>query len=307
MYLPRGDLSGLRFAPCRRIATICGATTSHCGYTTRARGSRTCPAGEVTITYRHGHEVGEQACTHPVHRQHLSPGTTSASASRTTSAAVAWYTEKLDFRVLQEWPYGDMRLAYLSLAADDGFHLELLAGPIEHSRPVLDDLAPEPHLRRLPALLPASGQRRQGPRRTCRPGRRRAGRTIRDRGHQPPARILPRPVGQHHRNCPKPCPAPGPNRRRDRRPAKHLQLGPCRSEPGGHHRPGLRGRPGLLSARAWGRAIQALASRARICSAGCSGGRAASRATSTPPPRVMVGQCSAIVTAAWRSSALTTA
>jgi len=55
-------------------------------------------------------------------------------------AAVAWYTEKLDFRVLQEWPYGDMRLAYLSPAADDDFHLELLAGPIEHSRPVLDDL-----------------------------------------------------------------------------------------------------------------------------------------------------------------------
>ena len=55
-------------------------------------------------------------------------------------AAVAWYTEKLDFRVLQEWPYGDMRLAYLSPAADDDFHLELLAGPIEHSQPVLDDL-----------------------------------------------------------------------------------------------------------------------------------------------------------------------
>ena len=31
-------------------------------------------------------------------------------------AAVAWYTEKLDFRVLQEWPYGDLRLAYLSPA-----------------------------------------------------------------------------------------------------------------------------------------------------------------------------------------------
>jgi glyoxylase I family protein len=56
-------------------------------------------------------------------------------------AAVAWYTEKLDFRVLQEWPYGDLRLAYLSPAADDDFHLELLAGPIEHSRPVLDDIA----------------------------------------------------------------------------------------------------------------------------------------------------------------------
>jgi len=26
-------------------------------------------------------------------------------------AALAWYTEKLDFRVLQEWPFGDLRLA----------------------------------------------------------------------------------------------------------------------------------------------------------------------------------------------------
>jgi lactoylglutathione lyase/glyoxylase I family protein len=43
-------------------------------------------------------------------------------------------------RVLQEWPYGDLRLAYLSPAADDDFHLELLAGPIDHPWPVLDDL-----------------------------------------------------------------------------------------------------------------------------------------------------------------------
>src|ERR1700730_12859272 len=53
-------------------------------------------------------------------------------------AALAWYTEKLHCRVLQEWPYGDLRLAYLSPAADDDFHLELLAGPVEHPQPVLD-------------------------------------------------------------------------------------------------------------------------------------------------------------------------
>lgn len=33
--------------------------------------------------------------------------------------------EKLDFRVLQEWPYGDLRLACLSPAKDDDFQLEL--------------------------------------------------------------------------------------------------------------------------------------------------------------------------------------
>ena len=29
-------------------------------------------------------------------------------------AAIDWYTSKLDFTVDQEWPYGDMRLAYLT-------------------------------------------------------------------------------------------------------------------------------------------------------------------------------------------------
>ncbi len=56
-------------------------------------------------------------------------------------AAKEWYTAKLDFRVLQEWPYGELKLAYLMPANDDDFHLELLAGPIPHARPVTDDLA----------------------------------------------------------------------------------------------------------------------------------------------------------------------
>jgi lactoylglutathione lyase/glyoxylase I family protein len=56
-------------------------------------------------------------------------------------AAKAWYVEKLDFRVLQEWPYGDLRLAYLSPANDDDFHVELLAGRVPRPQKVLDDLA----------------------------------------------------------------------------------------------------------------------------------------------------------------------
>jgi lactoylglutathione lyase/glyoxylase I family protein len=56
------------------------------------------------------------------------------------NAAKAWYTEKLDFRVLHEWPFGDLLLAYLSPANDDDFHIELLAGDVRFPNEVLDDL-----------------------------------------------------------------------------------------------------------------------------------------------------------------------
>jgi lactoylglutathione lyase/glyoxylase I family protein len=120
-------------------------------------------------------------------------------------AAVAWYTEKLDFRVLQEWPYGDMRLAYLSPAADDDFHLELLAGPVEHPRPVLDDLGQSltyggyQHF----CLRVASVDKARAE--LAARGVDVLGEPFRDRGHQPPARIFPRPVGQHDRTVRNPA------------------------------------------------------------------------------------------------------
>jgi glyoxylase I family protein len=43
-------------------------------------------------------------------------------------SAVKWYTEKLDFRIIHEWPYADEKLAYLAPANDNGFWLEILAG-----------------------------------------------------------------------------------------------------------------------------------------------------------------------------------
>jgi len=43
-------------------------------------------------------------------------------------AAKRWYVEKLDFRVVHEWPFGDLQLAYLAPAADNGFFIELLGG-----------------------------------------------------------------------------------------------------------------------------------------------------------------------------------
>lgn len=43
-------------------------------------------------------------------------------------ASKKWYMEKLDFRLIHEWPFGDLQLAYLAPANDDNFWIELLAG-----------------------------------------------------------------------------------------------------------------------------------------------------------------------------------
>lgn len=43
-------------------------------------------------------------------------------------ASKNWYIEKLDFRVVHEWPFGDLQLAYLAPPNDDNFWIELLAG-----------------------------------------------------------------------------------------------------------------------------------------------------------------------------------
>src|SRR5262245_48827121 len=50
-------------------------------------------------------------------------------------ASKRWFVEKLDFRVLHEWPFGDLQLAYLAPANDDTFWIEILAGGTPNSRP----------------------------------------------------------------------------------------------------------------------------------------------------------------------------
>ncbi|CAN5343395.1 hypothetical protein BH09CHL1_BH09CHL1_18960 [soil metagenome] len=56
--------------------------------------------------------------------------------------AIAWYTEKLDFRLIHEWPFADEQLAYLAPAADDQFWVEILAGgdPLPTAKPDYADL-----------------------------------------------------------------------------------------------------------------------------------------------------------------------
>jgi catechol 2,3-dioxygenase-like lactoylglutathione lyase family enzyme len=57
-------------------------------------------------------------------------------------AGKRWYTEKLDFRVVHEWPYADQQLAYLAPANDNGMFIELLGGgtPLPIPKPVYADL-----------------------------------------------------------------------------------------------------------------------------------------------------------------------
>jgi len=44
------------------------------------------------------------------------------------AAAIKWYTEKLDFRIIHEWDYADEKLAYLAPANTNDFWIEILAG-----------------------------------------------------------------------------------------------------------------------------------------------------------------------------------
>jgi catechol 2,3-dioxygenase-like lactoylglutathione lyase family enzyme len=55
-------------------------------------------------------------------------------------SAIAWYTEKLDFRLIRSLPLRDLTYAFLSPATDDSFSFELVAGPGADNRPPYEDL-----------------------------------------------------------------------------------------------------------------------------------------------------------------------
>ena len=56
------------------------------------------------------------------------------------NAAMAWYTEKLDFRLKHSVPLAGLTFAILASAADDAFTFELLAGAGADNRPIYADL-----------------------------------------------------------------------------------------------------------------------------------------------------------------------
>ena len=54
------------------------------------------------------------------------------------AAAIAWYQQKLDFTIDQEWPFGDMQLAYLS---NGTAKIEILGGSTAKPHATIDSLA----------------------------------------------------------------------------------------------------------------------------------------------------------------------
>jgi catechol 2,3-dioxygenase-like lactoylglutathione lyase family enzyme len=54
--------------------------------------------------------------------------------------AVAWYADKLDFRLKKSVPVAGLTFGFLYPAGDDSFHFELMAGPGAAERPPYKDL-----------------------------------------------------------------------------------------------------------------------------------------------------------------------
>ena len=53
-------------------------------------------------------------------------------------ASVRWFVDKLDFRVVHAWPYGDLKLAYVAPPGDDHFFIEILGDGDAHPVPKPD-------------------------------------------------------------------------------------------------------------------------------------------------------------------------
>lgn len=56
------------------------------------------------------------------------------------AAAIKWYTEKLDFRLIRKWTVADQQLAYLAPANSNAFWIEILSGGKLRPKTVYKDL-----------------------------------------------------------------------------------------------------------------------------------------------------------------------
>ena len=56
------------------------------------------------------------------------------------AVSTAWFVGQLGWRIVQEWMYGDLQLAYIAPPGDDHFHVEILAGPGAAPQPTFDSV-----------------------------------------------------------------------------------------------------------------------------------------------------------------------
>jgi lactoylglutathione lyase/glyoxylase I family protein len=54
--------------------------------------------------------------------------------------STAWFVDQLGWRIVQEWMYGELHLAYIGPPGDDHFHVEILAGPGATPQPTFDSV-----------------------------------------------------------------------------------------------------------------------------------------------------------------------
>lgn len=55
-------------------------------------------------------------------------------------AAKNWYVEKLGFRVIQEWPFGDLKLGFIAPPHDDLFYFEIIGDGEVGDAPIYHDI-----------------------------------------------------------------------------------------------------------------------------------------------------------------------
>jgi catechol 2,3-dioxygenase-like lactoylglutathione lyase family enzyme len=84
---------------------------------------------------------GEMADATPTHSEDAMPIQLShdhvAIRAVDYAGTLAWYQDKLDFTIDQEWPFGDMQLAYLS---NGTAKVEILGGSVAEPHPAIDSL-----------------------------------------------------------------------------------------------------------------------------------------------------------------------
>src|SRR5262249_44055983 len=54
--------------------------------------------------------------------------------------STAWFVDLLGWRIVHQWRYGELQLAYLRPPGDEHFHVEILAGPGATPQTVFDSV-----------------------------------------------------------------------------------------------------------------------------------------------------------------------